>query len=81
MHAQKQLWALREQLRLRDDALAQATATAASQAKEVGAKLAGLAAQLARVHTSCRAGRGAMPPSQLLYVNRPGNYIGTTISL
>ena len=81
MHAQKQIWALQEQLRLRDVALAQATATAASQAKEVEAELAGLAAQLARVHTSCRAGRGAMPPGQQPYSSRPGDYIGITISL
>ena len=80
MHAQKQIWALQEQLQLTNGALAQAKATAASQAEEVDAKLAGYAAQLARVHTSYTAGADAMMPchpvSHHPESNNSGNHIG-----
>ena len=62
VHAQEQIWALQEQLRLRDYAIAQDKATALSQAKGVETKLADLASQLARVQSSCTASHGAMTP-------------------
>ncbi len=62
LHAQEQIWALQEQLRLRDYAIAQDKATAVSQAKGVETKLADLASQLARVQSSCTASHGAMTP-------------------
>ena len=60
VHAQEQIWALQEQLRLRDIAIAQEKTTAVSQAMGVETKLADLASQLARVQSSCMASHGAM---------------------
>ena len=85
MHVQKQIWALQKQLELRDDASTHAEALAASQAKEVEAKLAGLAAQLARLHPGCTVGRGATSPclqaSHRSDANQPGSRIKIITSL